>query len=107
MKTFYELEILDDGHLYSLREVCERSRLQEDFVTRCVEYGIIDVAGDDLSGWGFPARSLRRLLKASRLQRDLELNFSGLGLALELLDEVESLQGQITSLKKQLRGWEG
>jgi chaperone modulatory protein CbpM len=53
--------------------------------------------GGDPAHWRFPGTSLRRLEVALRLHQDLELNLAGvaLALALELMDQIETLRGRL------------
>ncbi len=95
-------EILDDSLQYGLEEVCEVCGVQADYVVEMVEAGIIEAQGDRPATWRFSALSVVRSRKALRLQRDLDINLPGLALALDLLDEVESLRDQIDALRHQL-----
>jgi chaperone modulatory protein CbpM len=52
--------------------------------------------------WRFSGLEVRRARRALRLQRDLDLNLAGTALALDLLDEVETLRGRIRVLERQL-----
>ena len=90
----------------TLIELCQLIKLDELFITQCVEYGIAQVAGRQTSDWTFQAPAVVRIQKAWRLQRDLDIHISGLPLILELLDEREALQYQVAVLQHKLRGWE-
>ena len=52
-------------------------------------------AGDSPEDWRFGGESLRRARLALRLSRDLEINPSGVALALDLLDEIASLRARL------------
>ena len=94
-----------DAALFSLSEICERCGVHADIVVEMVEYGIVRpvaVQGDN-DRWQFDTEALLRLSRAQRLRRDLELNPAGLALALELLDEIDALQGQVRMLQQQLQ----
>ncbi len=45
--------------------------------------------------WCFGPRELQRAIVASRLQRDLGINLPGIALALDLMDEIDSLRAQL------------
>lgn len=97
---------LDTGEnesLFSLSEVCERCGLHAEIITEMVEFGIVAPIEPARPRWQFNTAALLRLRRAQRLQRDLELNLPGLALSLELLDEVESLRGEIAALKQRLQ----
>ena len=89
--------------VFSLSEICERCGLHAEIITEMVEYGIIAPIEPTQQRWQFTAAALLRLHRAQRLQRDLELNLPGLALSLELLDEVESLRGEIAELRHRLQ----
>ena len=106
MTAIYEVEILEQGHGYSLKETCRRINLEEDFVVQCVDYGIAPVSGQAAGDWLFTPASIARIQRAWRLQRDLEINFTGLGVVVDLLDEMEDLRRKVSVLEKKLRHWE-
>ncbi len=95
-------ELLDEGQDYGLKEVCEVCGIHAEYVVEMVEAGIVEPSGDRPATWRFSALSVMRSRKALRLQRDLEINFAGLAVALDLLDEVESLRHEVRSLRHQL-----
>jgi len=108
MIKIYEMDQLDTWVTCSFTELCQRSNLDSDFVVQCVEVGIADPQGSSNSPveWSFTSNAAIRIQKAYRLQRDLEIDLNGLAVVLDLLDEVETLQGELTSLRKRLAHWE-
>ena len=108
MNDSLSVEIVDPEGVFTLDEICERSPLDVDFVIRCVEYGIADVQSKNaVQSWRFSFASVQRLQKARRLQRDLEMDFAGLSMVLELLDDREEMRQRVAVLEKRLRHWEG
>lgn len=93
----------ESNAVFSLSEICERCGLHAEIITEMVAYGIVTPIEPTQPRWQFSADALLRLHRAQRLQRDLELNLPGLALSLELLDEVESLRGEIAVLKHRLQ----
>jgi chaperone modulatory protein CbpM len=79
------VELVQEGGLELVQEV-GREPVQE--VGR-------EPAGDAPPNWRFAATSLRRARIAWRLRRDLQVNAAGAALALELLDEIDSLRRQL------------
>ena len=106
MVKIYEMDQLDSWVTCSFNELCLRNNLDTDFVVQCVEVGIADAMGDSPVEWSFTSSAAVRIQKAYRLQRDLEINLNGLAMVLDLLDEVESLQEEVASLRKRLSHWE-
>lgn len=91
--------LLDEQVYYSLKDVCRVCGSQTEWVVALVEQGILQPAGDRRQQWRFPGSSLHTAMKARRLQQDLDLNLSGVALALELLEEIESLRSRVGMLE--------
>lgn len=110
MIDIYEPESLGSRG-YTLQEVCQQRCLESSFIIECVDYGITEVSGGEPVGpeeeWLFSLESVRRLEKAWRLQRDLGLDFTGLAIILDLLDDIDRLNDRIQGMSKRLRAWEG
>lgn len=96
-----ERELTADGALWSLTEVCERTALSRDVIRELVDLGLVtpNGKGDD---WHFPDPALARLQRANRLRRELELDWAGVAVALDLMEEVQQLRSEVDALKKQL-----
>lgn len=95
-------EIVGETVHYRLKDICEVCGVSADYIVEMVEAGILTAEGNTPTSWRFSAVSVMRSRKALRLQRDLELNTPGVALALDLLDEVETLRSQVKALKQQL-----
>ncbi|MDC0598645.1 chaperone modulator CbpM [Gammaproteobacteria bacterium] len=106
MPKIYEVEVIEEDQHYSLQQVCEAIHLDSEFITQCVDFGIAETQHQLIEEWSFSVSSIVRLQKAYRLQRDLNINFTGLGLVLDLLEDVEQLHAEVGVLKKKLKHWE-
>ena len=91
--------LLDEQVCYSLKEVCQVCESQQEWVVELVEEGILQPTGEQRRKWQFPGSSVHAAMKARRLQRDLGLNLPGVALALELLEEIESLRSKLDTLE--------
>jgi len=91
--------VLDDETLLSLGELCHGCSRHAEWVVELVNEGILQPVGRDPAQWRFPGTSLQRARTAMRLQQDLEINLSGVALALDLMDEIESLRALVSRLK--------
>jgi chaperone modulatory protein CbpM len=100
-------DVVDEIGRYDLKELCDVCGVHAECIVEMVETGIITPQGDMPSSWRFSSLSILKSRTALRLQRDLEINLSGVAVALDLLDQVESLQNQIKSLKQQLEKLQG
>lgn len=87
--------VLVDDECVSLAELCRACRVDAEFVTEVIEYGVIEPLGEDPAAWRFTGASLRRVTRVVRLQRDLGLNLAGAALAVELLDELSDLRRRL------------
>jgi chaperone modulatory protein CbpM len=83
--------VLDEQVTFTLRELSNACGIQTDLVIQMVDEGVIEPAARG-SEWEFHGSSLVRAQRALRLVRDLDLNWPGAALALDLLDELERLQ---------------
>ena len=106
MIKIYEMDQLETWVSCSFSELCQRNNLDTDFVVQCVEVGIADPQGNSPGEWSFTSNAAVRIQKAYRLQRDLEIDLNGLAVVLDLLDEMESLQEELGSLRRRLAHWE-
>ena len=90
----YTGTIIDDEPL-TLGQLCRACGVHADWVISLVEEGIIEPNGKEISLWRFSGANLMRVRLALRLQRDLGVNIAGIGLALDLMEELENLRQQI------------
>lgn len=83
---------------FTLIEVSRTCAVPADFILELIEEGVISpLEGNEPESWRFTSTQVRRVSVASRLQRDLGVNLAGAALALQLLDELETLRAHITA----------
>jgi chaperone modulatory protein CbpM len=82
----------------TLGQLCHACGVHADWIISLVEEGIIEPQGEDMRLWRFSGASLVRARSALRLQRDLGVNLAGIALALDLIEELESLRAQMKTL---------
>ena len=87
----------EEGNL-SLPELCEACGVGSDWVVELVEEGVVEAHGRNRNEWHFAASCLPRIHTAIHLQRDLGINLSGVALALQLLDEINTLQARLQAM---------
>lgn len=87
--------VLDETIQFSLVELCECAKTNQEQIIAMVEEGILEPAGTSIHSWRFDTKALKRLQVAMRLQNDLGVNLQGSALALDLLEEMEALRRQI------------
>lgn len=83
-------------------EFCRLAELPEECLIEIVEQGIVEPIGDAPEQWLFDDAALDVARRAARLQRDLDIDWSGIALALSLLDELDELRAENRMLKQRL-----
>jgi len=86
----------------TLGEVTQCTRASEETVVTIVEQGIVRPRGARPAEWRFEPPMVATLRRACRLHCDLELDWAGVALALELLEEVQQLRRDNNRLHRQL-----
>lgn len=94
-KVAMKAEILAATPTCSLAELCDQCQVDAAWISALVEHGVVAPSGRAPAEWQFAGVSLVRVNKARRLERDLGLNVSGIALALDLLDEIDSLRARL------------
>ena len=80
--------VLDERVTLTLSEFCQACGVETELVVEMVDEGVIEPAADSEREWRFYGASLVRAQTALRLVRDLDVNWPGAALALDLLDEL-------------------
>lgn len=86
----------------TFEEFRRASDLPTETLRQMIEEGILAPRGDSPGSWRFEAHLVATARRASRLHRDLDINWSGTALALELLDELEALRDENRVLRRRL-----
>lgn len=86
----------------TLSDLCQSCRVQTTVVIEMVEEGLLTPQGPQGGAptqWRFTGVHVQRARVAVRLQRDLGVNHAGAALALQLLDEIETLRARLQVLE--------
>ncbi len=89
--------VLSEQETVTLDELAGLCTVERRWVVELVEQGALEPLGPVRGEWRFSATVLGRVQAAARLQRDLDLDAAGIALALDLLDEIESLRARLRS----------
>ncbi|MFW9268626.1 chaperone modulatory protein CbpM [Pseudomonas sp. D2-30] len=89
----------------NLMEFCEAAALADVHVIEIVEHGILEPHGAAPTDWRFTDYELVLARRAAKLRRELELEWEGVALALDLLEEVQQLRSENRRLRQQLGRW--
>ena len=83
--------VLDERITFTMTEFCQACGVKTELVVEMVDEGVIEPAVREEAEWQFHGPSLVRAQTALRLVRDLEVNWPGAALALDLLEELDRL----------------
>lgn len=89
---------IEAGRLLTLREVAEATGLHPELIERFINLALIEAFSVDPE-LGFEHSVVLRVNKIVRLRRDLGVNYSGIGLVLDLLDRIDALEREIARLE--------
>ncbi len=83
-------------------EFCLCAELPQAVLLEIVEHGIVEPSGISPDQWLFDANALAIVKRAFRLQAQLQIEWAGVALALQLLDEIEQLRAENHHLRQRL-----
>ncbi len=95
-----EASLVDDDATFTMREVCAACGVHAERVVELADYGIVEPPLAPVPGWRFNAAAVYRMRRALNLCQDLGLNLAGASLAMDLLDELETLRGEVERLSR-------
>ncbi|MCU7648877.1 chaperone modulator CbpM [Pseudomonas piscis] len=85
-----------------MEELCEVADLSAAYVIEIVEHGILEPQGRAPKEWRFNDHELSLAKRAAKLHRELDLEWEGVALALDLLEEVQQLRAENRMLRQRL-----
>ncbi|MDW8845136.1 chaperone modulator CbpM [Erwinia sp. P7711] len=86
---------------YTVIEICRSVDISPEELTEVVGLGVITPTESEPQ-WVFDYYAVHQLRRARRLQIELDLEWSGIALALTLLDKVDRLEKENLLLRRQL-----
>jgi chaperone modulatory protein CbpM len=86
----------------SFTEVCLQTGVAKELVVEIIEHGIVEPVGTSPDDWHFSPHMVTLTHKAVRLHRDLDVDWAGIALAIELLEELEQLREKNRCLQRRL-----
>lgn len=92
--------LIEETTTYTLIEVCQRYHISEALIQELAEHGFFPTRTTEIKNLQFTETMLRRMESAFRLHRDLDINMPGVVLAMELLDQIESLNRELKMLHR-------
>ena len=88
--------IIDDEQTFTITEVCQATRIDNQLLNQLVEYHIIQPINHSTDHWEFDCVSLRRIRLARNFYHDLEVNLQGIALILDMMDKIETLESKLS-----------
>ena len=89
--------IFEETAVLTVKDLSRMCAVEERHIVEFVEEGVLSVVEIDTSEWHFTGAALRRARLALRLERDLELNLAGVALALDLMEELQTLRRELNA----------
>ncbi|NHB56724.1 chaperone modulator CbpM [Acinetobacter shaoyimingii] len=89
-----EAEIIDENHIFDLKNFAQACGQSPEWVLQLLEYEILPARNESRIHQFF-ADELVRARRAYRLQRDFEASLSAVAMMMDLIDEVQTLRKQV------------
>ena len=87
--------VLDERIELSISELSQACSTSVEWVVELVDEGVLEPSGEEKEQWRFSGFNLLRARTAMRLQQDLHINLAGVALALELMEEIETMRERL------------
>ena len=92
----------ETSYYLSLTELSQSVRVSNETVMTIVDCGIVEPRGEQPEQWLFEPQMVKLIQRACRLQRDLELDWPAVALALDLIEDLHRLREENQRLRHQL-----
>jgi hypothetical protein len=92
-------------NLIPLPELCLHYKMELSFFTNLSEMGLVEIKTVETISY-IDSNSIFKIEKMIHIHKDLDVNLEGIDVAFNLLQKVDRLQIEITSLKNRLRLYE-
>lgn len=94
--------LIEESYSIPFNEVCHQYRIPKELLVEMIEHGLFTAQPTNIEQAQLNPKDLRRMESAFRLHKDLGVNLEGVALALDLLDELETVRKELEILRKQL-----
>lgn len=103
-RHFFMLQVRTDSEYsgyYTLSEVAFRTGLHPDLIDRLIRLGLIEFAGSDDDGeLLFNPDVIPLIRRILRLRNELGVNYAGIGVILELMSRLDTLEARVRELER-------
>ncbi len=97
---------MENEQLIPAEECCTNYNIEYSFISSLQQYGLLEITTIKETRF-LTINELQKLEKMIRLHYELEINLEGIEAITHLLDKVEYMQTEMTSLQNRLRLYEG
>jgi len=94
-----------DENLIPATDFCIHHNIEVSFIHSLQNHGLIELTTVESTGF-INESQLQEIEKMIRLHYDLHINFEGIDAIRHLLDQIQNLQNEMTSLRNRLRLYE-
>jgi chaperone modulatory protein CbpM len=94
----YSICILEEQTGLTLDDLCLACAVRDEQIIALVDVGVLEPQGREPAHWRFGGVSLHRARMALRLQRDLDIDVAGAALALQLIEEIDTLKTRLRAI---------
>ena len=84
----------NENIVYTTQAICHGHKLNQDSINEMVSWGIADPLGSKPGKWLFTQKDSDRIGRALRFRKELDINIPGAALALQLLEEINTLRNK-------------
>lgn len=91
--------IVEENAELSLTELSRACSSSTEWLIELVDEGVLEPAGRLQTQWRFSGASLKRARTARRLHEDLNINLAGVALALDLIEEIETMRERLRRME--------
>jgi len=81
-------------------QLCEQEEIPLEYLEQIVAHGIVHPGGDSPETWRFDAHMVQVVRRADRLYRDLEADWGGIALAMDLLQQLQEMRAENRYLRR-------
>ena len=84
-----------EGSSLTIDQVCAVCAIEEEWIVRHVEEGLLSVSGTTVTEWRFSSTDLRRAQRMRALERDFEAAPELAALMADMLEEMDELRARL------------
>lgn len=93
--TEYDIE-------FGLTDICDELQVSEEVCVELVSCGIVNPPGSGPDEWAFDLTMVSLVRRAVRLRHELDLDWSGVAMVMNLMEEREQLRAENENLRQRL-----